>query len=165
MDKVDVHIIKNNHRLFGGGFVFLGSYLMMKYITKCILVLLPKSFEKYILSLMEYTPYLMVSCIILYCGISFIRGKVELFHLLRKADNSFSLQKQSEELFRKSGVVYYMEQGDLHKEDSKKVEEEKKVSNDNDFEEILNTISREQLIRKAKELLEDETYVKIHNQT
>ena len=223
--RLNLEFFKKNHGLVGGLLMILGGYLLIKNVYFTLILVLPESMQSVLHSLMDYTPQVILSCLILYSGVCFLQGNLRLITLFHKSEERGAFLKQEENLIAQTNVVYYMEKGEFTSknqeidaveklcvedvrtervgaEEAKSEEvrteefraEEFKVetssaeksrteefkaeelkaeavraeelrSEERSFAEILEQVGREQLIRKAKELLEADIYQGIHKES
>lgn len=150
--QLDKDVLIKNQRMIGGILVILGAFILMRNVYFTLVSLLPDRFQPVLFSLMRYTPQMILSCVILYFGTRFLQGNAKLVSIFKK-----TLTKQDEELIAKTNVVYYMEKGSKSMESDESIKTEEKS-----FAEILEETSREQLLKKAKDLLNDDIYQSIH---
>lgn len=147
IDKLNRKTIGQNQRLVGGVLVVTGGYLLMKGMYCAIISLLPYGVSSRLMRMLEYAPQILLAILLLYCGTRCLRNTEILSKFLEKLIVLLPRQKQQEQMQSKPNVVYYMEKGEKMVEKSER--------------EILEGAGREQLLRKAKELLDDDIYKSI----
>ena len=193
--RLDLDFFRKNHGLVGGFLMILGGYLLIKNVYFTLILVLPQSIQYVLHSLMDYTPQVILSCLILYSGVCFIHGNIRFITLFHKSEECRPLLKQEQNMIARTNVVYYMEKGEmidknqnidvvdkgkaeeLREEDARTeelrfeklreedVKAEELRSEDRNFAEVLEQVGREQLIRKAKELLDADVYQEIHKES
>lgn len=173
--RLNQDFIKNHHSLVGGLIMILGGYLLIKNVYFTMIIVLPESMQVTLHSMMDLTPQLILACMILYCGGCLLQGNQNLIAMFHKSEEQRAKKREVETLIAKTNVVYYMEEGKLPANSqeiyvAEKVEgvtekpREQEEQEEQRFAEILEQTSREQLIRKAKVLLDDEIYQAIHRE-
>ena len=193
--RLDLEFFRKNHGLVGGFLMILGGYLLIKNVYFTLILVLPQSIQYVLHSLMDYTPQVILSCLILYSGVCFLHGNIRFITLFHKSEECRPLLKQEQNMIARTNVVYYMEKGEmidknqnidvvdkgkaeeLREEDARTeelrfeklreedVKAEELRSEDRNFAEVLEQVGREQLIRKAKELLDADVYQEIHKES
>lgn len=150
IDNLNMKTIGQNHRMVGGALVVIGGYLLMKGIYCALITFLPNWLRYRLMYMLEYAPQILLGIIILYCGTRCLRNTEILSKFLEKLV-ALLPHKRPEQMLSKPNVVYYMEKGEKMVEKSER--------------EILEAASREQLLRKAKEMLDDDIYTSIQIET
>lgn len=147
MARVDVSVIEKEPRVLGTVCLILGISLLIQYIGEVMILFLPEGWQNILNKLLHTIPQMIVAGGIVYLG-SYLSQKKEMalsfYHqLMRK---------------RNDNVVYYMQQG--QKEKPNPMDESVKGEG-----EVLKEVEREQILKKAKQLLDDEIYQSIHIDT
>ena len=148
---------KKYQHVLGNLFIAFGIYGMVHGAYCSVLMVLPEWLRAIAFDMITYVPRIIVSCMILFIGVKMLGGRLpKLWSLHRKEEP----MKREDKLLT-SNVVYYMDKG------SKSLENENPVSGNleneiKDEQSILEQVSREQLLRRAKDLLQEDIYQAIH---
>lgn len=193
--RINLEFFQKNHGLVGGLMMILGGYLLIKNVYFTLILILPESIQYVLHSMMEHTPQVIFSCVILYSGVCFLQGNPRFITLFYKSEDHRAFIKQKKNMISTSNVVYYMEKGEIPDKNqeidtmeeakpekigteevrdeelrletikAEEIREEELNLVDRSFAEILERVGREQLIQKAKELLDADVYQKIHKES
>lgn len=158
--RLNPKFVVKNRRMIGGAFLILGSYLLMESVYDSVILLIPQKIQPVLQNMMDSAPKMLFGCVILYGGFRLLQENIHFESIFVK--HADALTKNDENLIARTNVVYYMNKGETMKEEKDKEMEKEQPDGGRDFADILQEVSREQLLERAKKLLQDDIYQSIH---